>query len=393
MRILLCLVFVSLHYLAVQSQSLADTSHQMDAWYQEAQVLIEKYQFNEALKPLTSCYHYDNKNIDYLSKIAYCHQQLGRYTDAKIYYNEVLKWDSLHVRSIMALANISNREANYGKALDYYQQLLAVDSTNSYYFKQAAFTALRKNDVLQAVRYFLAAHQLNHEDLEVLDQLSDIYIALRDLESAERMVNKGLFLDQKNIKLLYNKARIHQKRKEYAEVVKAVNQVMVQGDTADYYQTILGVAYIKLDSLDQGIFHLEKIVGRDKADDRVFHYLGTAYFQKEDYKKSETNYLLAIEAGVSPQMPSYHGDLGLLYDKQKQLRKAIKHYKQALYYDRTPEYLFHLAHSSDQYYKDKKIGFQLYKEYLASGHKKYRKFTTQRVEALKEYLHFQTGSQ
>ncbi|MEO0341570.1 MAG: hypothetical protein AAF242_20470, partial [Bacteroidota bacterium] len=312
--------------------------------------------------------------------------------DAKIYYKEVLRRDSLNVRSIIALASISNREANYGKALDYYQQLIAVDSTNSYYFKQAAFSALRKNDPILGIQFFLVAHSLNREDLEVLDQLSDIYIALKDLESAEQMVTKGLFLDQKNIKLLYNKARIHQKRKEHAEVIKAVNQVMAQGDTADYYQTILGAAYVKLDSLEQGIFHLEQIVERDKADDRVFHYLGTAYFQKKDYAKSEENYLLAIEAGVSSQMPNYHGDLGLLYDKRKQLRKAIEHYKQSLYYDRKPAYLFHLAHASDQYYKDKKIGYKLYQEYLASNHKQYRNFTTQRVEALKEYLHFQSGS-
>lgn len=376
---------------SLSAQVLEDTTARLNYWFQEASQLIENYQFDAALQPLATCYHYAPKNVDYLLKTAYCHQQLGRYRDAKIYYNEVLKQDSTHARALSAHASIATREANYRAAQAYYTQLINLDSTNSYYYKQAAYTALRRNDAFSGIRLFLDAHRLNSSDLEVIDQLVDLYMASEDLPSAEQLLKKGLNHDQENIKLLRNKARIHQKKQEYKDVVATVNQIMEKGDTADYYQTILGVAYIKLDSVDQGIFHLEKIVSRDKADDRIFHYLGLAYFQKEVYDTSQTYFELAIEAGVSTKMDAYHGDLAILLDKQKQYRPAIKHYKKALEYNRTPDYVFQLGHLSDSYYKDKKIALKLYEEYLNTKDKKYRQFASSRIEQLKEYLHFQSN--
>ena len=383
--LILCFVFSCG---SLQSQSLEDTTAQLKNWYAEAAQLIENYQFKKALEPLSSYYYYGKYKPDILLKIAYCHQQLGRYRDAKIYYNEVLKRDSINIRALSAQANIATLEANHLKAQGYYDQLLQIDSTNSYYFKQAAYTALRRSDILLGIRHFLRAHALNPEDLEVIDQLSDIYLALDDVNSADQIVSKGLNLDLNNIKLLRNKARIHQKRKEHEKVVENILKIMAQGDTTDHYQTMLGVAYLKLDSLDQAIFHLERIVGREKADDRTFHYLGLAYFNKESYEKSKEYYALAIEAGVSQKIHIYHGDLGLLHEREKHLKPAIAAYKKSLEYYRHPEYLFHLAHASDRYYKDKKIAFKLYQEYMQTTHRKYKKFTEGRLEQLKEYLHF-----
>lgn len=374
-----------------KAQALTDTTAQLQQWYNDANQLIENYQFDKALEPLTNCYHYASYRVDYLLKIAYCHQQLGRYQDAKIYYNEVLKQDSTHVRALIAHADIATREANYARAQIYYEALIRLDSTNSYYYKQAAYTALRRNAVIPAVRQFLEARRLNPEDLEVIDQLADIYIALDDLASAENVVEKGLHQDQKNIKLLRNKARIHQKKQENEAVVETVNRIMEQGDTTDYYQMILGVAYLKLDSLDQGIFHLTQIEKREKADDRIFHYLGLAYFEKEELEKAREYFELAIEAGISQKMYAYHGDLALLFDKQHQLRPAIQHYKQSLEYRNNNEYLFHLAHASDRYYKDKRIAFDLYQQYLKTNDNKNRTFTSERLEQLKEHLHFQSN--
>lgn len=170
-----------------------DTTAQLREWFREASLLIENYQFDKALEELTHCYHYAPYEKAYLLKIAYYHQQLGRYRDAKIYYNEVLKQDSTHARALSAHADIATREANYQKAQEYYDVLLQIDSTNSYYYKQAVYTALRRNAITQGVQFFVKAHQLNPEDLEVVDQLADIYLALGDLGTAEKLLEKGLY--------------------------------------------------------------------------------------------------------------------------------------------------------------------------------------------------------
>ncbi|MEO0341611.1 MAG: hypothetical protein AAF242_20675, partial [Bacteroidota bacterium] len=68
MRIALCSFLFTLVSFSGFAQPLSDTTSRLNEWYQEAQVLIEKYQFKEALKPLSNCYHYGRGNIDYLSK-------------------------------------------------------------------------------------------------------------------------------------------------------------------------------------------------------------------------------------------------------------------------------------------------------------------------------------
>ena len=64
-------------------------------------------------------------------------------------------------------------------------------------------------------QFFLKAHELNKADIEVIHQIGNIYLALEQLEFAERMITKGLYTDPNNIKLLQTKARIHHKKKEH----------------------------------------------------------------------------------------------------------------------------------------------------------------------------------
>ena len=357
--------------------------------YQQAQALMSAYQYEQALEALSACYRWDEQNVDYLLKIAYCHQQLGRYGDAKLFYNSALLEDSLNTTALASLGSIYEREANYGRAREYYDQLIEIDTTNSYYFKRRGLQALHLGDAAGGTAFLLRAHQLNGRDMEVIDQLSDVYLAMELTEYAEKVLEAGFRQDPKNIKLLYNKARLHNKRQEYEEVVNAVERAMVQGDTSDYYQMMVGVAYLRIDSLERAIAHLESIVQRKKDTEHTHHYLGLAYLEKEKPEKSETHFREAIKRGISEKMGIYHGDLASVLANRGDRKSAIAHYREAYGYDPQPAFLFHLARESDQYYRDKKIALRYYRDYLNTGHDKFREYAEQRVMQLQEIIHFQ----
>lgn len=383
---ILTLCLLSTAGLHSQSDPTEETIHQR---YLRALDLISAFQFERAQEILSACYHEDPENVDYLARIAYCNFQLGRYRDAKIFYNKILQLDSLNTIAISSLGSIYERESNLVEAQRYYLKLLSIDTTNSYYYKRNAYLALQLRDPIRAIGNFLIAHRLNESDLEVIDQLSSIYLALDQTDYAEQILEKGLRLDGKNIALLYNKARLHNRRQQYPQVVEAIEAAMMQGDTSDYYQMVLGVAYVRIDSLDRAIQHLEAIVARKKDTEHTHHYLGLAYFGKGDYTKSEEHLQLAIKKGISEKMGTYHGDLANVLAARNDLRGAIDHYRQALEYATDAEFLFRLAQLSDQYYKDKKIALQYFEQYLASGHGKFRDYSEQRSRQLREYLHFQ----
>ncbi len=365
-----------------------DSIPQLDKWYKDALELIGQFQFDKAQTLLSTCYIHEPENVDYLLKIAYCNQQSGRYPDALIFYNKVLKIDSLNTAALSSIGSIYERTNNYREAARHYRRLIQIDTSNAYYYKRNGYVALRMNKPLQSVIYFLRAHGLNEADIETIDQLCDLYLALNDLESADLMVKRGRAIDPNNLALLYNLARLEQKRKNHGEVAGAIRSAMELGDTSDYYQMMLGVAYIYLDSMDQAIDHLEAIVDRGKDSEYTHHYLGLAYRAKDEHPRSIEHFERAIELGVSEKMSDFQADLASVLVEEHDLRGAIAHYREALKYDPGDEHIFHLARACDQYYKDKKVALKYYEQYLNTKNKKFRAYAEQRIKQLKEYIHF-----
>ncbi|MEN0048388.1 MAG: tetratricopeptide repeat protein [Bacteroidota bacterium] len=387
MKYLIALLLL-FHFSFIQLTGQANPSPE-ERIYREALEHIAIYQFEEALKLLSECYIKDQDNVSYINKIAYCHTQQGRYPDAKLYYKNALKIDSTNITALSSLGSLLQREHNYSQALTYVQKLIQLDSTNSYYYKQAAYLYSKTGDMFTGIRSFLKAHQLNPRDIETINQLSNIYLKTDNLEYAEEMIRKGLHTDPNNIKILQNKARLHKRKSEHEGVIEAVGRTMILGDTTDYYQMIVGVAYLYLDSLDQTIFHLNELIKREKDSEHTHHYLGIAYHKMDSLERSIEHFETAIQKGISEKIDIYYSDLGSIYEEQKDYKAAIQHYEKAYEYSAAAETLFFLARNHDLYYKDKKMAMRYYQKYWNTGDLKYRKYTKERIERLKEVIHFQ----
>lgn len=358
--------------------------------YEQALGRINAYQFDKALELLSTCYIEDPKNVEYLTRMAYCQFQLGRYPDAKLFYNQVLRQDSTHTTSISSLGSIYERENNYREALRYYVYWTSIDSTNSFAFKRCGYSALRSGLGTEAILYFLQAHGLNPADIEIIDQLSSLYLASEQLEYAETILQKGLNIDPNNIRLLQNKSRLFNKRRDYPTVVNAIEKTMALGDTSEYYQMMIGVAYLHLDSLDKAIVNLEHIIQRKEDTEHTHHYLGLAYRQKGDFAKSIAHYEQAIAKGISPKVDAYYADLGAIAETQGDFRTAIAHYQKALEYNPKNEYVFFIARSNDLAFKDKRMALRYYEQYLASKDEEFKEYTEKRIVQLKEIMHFRS---
>lgn len=362
---------------------------QLDGQYQNAQALINTYQFDRALQLLSECYIRDPKNLDYLLKIAYCNEQLGRFSDARLFLESALKVDSVNREALVALAGIHERSANVQQAKVIYQQLVGLDSTNSFYWKRSGYMSIRQGKTYAAISAFLEAHRLNEGDLEAIDQLTNLYLKLEQLSYAEEILQKGLRLDRQNIRLRQHEARLRYKQKDYPAVVGALESIMALGDTTAYYQMLAGVSYLHLDSVEQALFHLQSLVDRGEESEHTHHYLGLCYQSKGALEAGKKHFEKAIELGISPKIDQYHADLGSLEEETGQYKSAIHHFEKAYEYSQNPEYLFYLARNCDLYFRDKSIAMRHYKKYLQSNHSKYRNYTEERIDQLKEVLHFQ----
>jgi tetratricopeptide (TPR) repeat protein len=356
--------------------------------YAQAQQAMQQFQYEKALELLSFCYHTEPANTDYLLQIGYCNTQLGRYKDAKMFYQQVLGLDSLHIGAISALAGISERENNHRQALDWYSRLIGLDSLNSYYHKKAGIARLRLGDGMSAVFSFREAYQLNDSDLELMDYLSALYLELSADSSAEIILRRGLNIDPGNVRLLHNSARLYSKRRDHAAVTAAVERSRSEGDSSHYYQMVLAVAYLQLDSLDAGIALLEDLDAQEKGTEHVYAYLGTAWRKKGNTERAEFWYNKALTAAISPKTGSYYADMAAIKAEQKDFKNAADLYEKAYSYSNLPKDLFFWAQYNDLYFKDKGAALRLYQRYLNTNDKEYRERVETRVRQIREQQHF-----
>ena len=351
---------------------------------------LNNYQYQKALDHFYECHRVETNNKKYLQKLAFCYMKLGDFNEAKFSYNSLLKKDSTNVNAWSNLGSIYEKELNYSKASDCYQELLTIDSTNSYYFRQNAFMGLRLKDPIRAMAYFSQAHDLNGKDLVVINELSSLLLQIRQPIPAEEIINKGLKLAPDNLKLLYTKSDVLHHKKDYEKVVSTILHAMSLRDTSQYYQKMIGAAYLHLEQYDSCIFHLNEIV-RKKEDSELTHYqLALAFKGIGDLAQSEMEYQAAIEKGISENVGIYYKNLALLLDEQNKLKESIVAWKKAIEY--SPEervYLYFLARDCDNYYRDKKIARRYYRQYYDTKHKQYREYVRTRIQYLNGIIHQQ----
>ena len=349
---------------------------------------LNNYQYQKALDHFYECHRVITNDKEYLQKLAFCYMKLGDFNEAKFSYNSLLKKDSTNVYAWSNLGAIYEKELNYSKASDCYQELLVIDSTNSYYFRQNAFMSMRLKDPIRAIAYFSQAHDLNEKDLVVINELSSLLLQIRQAPTAEAIVSKGLKLAPDNLKLLYTKSDILHFKKEYDNVVSTISHAMSLRDTSQYYQKMIGAAYLHLEQFDSCIYHLDEIV-RKREDSELTHYqLALAHKGLGNMEQSEKEYQAAIEKGISENVGVYFKNLALLLDEQNKLKEAIAAWKKAIEYSPDEEtYLYFLARDCDNYYRDKKIARRYYRQYYETKDKQYREYVRLRIQYLNGVIH------
>jgi len=355
--------------------------------YKKGIELMTANRYAEALDYIYECQRTDGENLDYLNRLGYCYLQLGNFRESKYAFSDLLKKDSLNISALSNLAIIAEKELNYKSAAEYYGELINLDSTNAYYFRKGALVASKRGDPIVATAFFNKAHSLNEKDIATITDLASAYLELKAFDYAQEIIEKGMVLDSLNIRVLYTNARIKNAFDDYPAIIRSISKAMELGDSTNYYSMMISVAYLKTDQLDEAIYHLNRVIARERDSEHTHHYLAMAHELKGEFDKSVEHYEIAIEKGISKKVPRYHEDLAKLYEKANKFYKAYENYKAAYDYKPKKELLFHIAHNADRYYKDKNIAMRYYKKYEKTKDLKYKEYTTQRMKQLKEVIH------
>lgn len=376
--------------------------------------LIANGRYQKALTKLKS--FTDHKDISYY-KIGNIYASIDDYKNASNYYKKSLQFkESTTVRK--ALARSYQKTGRFKKAINTYDQLQQKDSSNLFIKYQLAklyfvtndlsnatkvFNELSKKDVNNPNYYyqlgligarklngnlmldnFLKAYRVDSTHIKSVYQLAKTFAQLRRRDSARLFTNKGLELDSLHVNL--NKLKINSlfRIKEYNQAINRLNilDTIVPNDI--YVNKMLGRSYFNIDSLNLAEKHFKIARKLDKEDFKIDLYLGHIYKLKKEYRKSSFNYFMATSKGKKERSEEYYS-IGMLYVETKKPKLALRMFDLALKENRNKYKAFYQkALTSDSFYKDKNIAYELYDEYILRFEERDKDITAFVINRMKE---------
>lgn len=389
-KIFLLLAFVCCS-IGLHSQD--DFTTNVDSALVRGDAYVARFQYNKAVNQYYECVRSDRTNPIYLNKLAYCHYQLGRNGESKIYYNQTLKSDSTNIIAHIYLGSLAERESDYQAACDYYDRLIDIDSTAAHYHKLKAKAAMRNDQPLVAFYAYNQALHLNPLDIETIAEVAKIYLQSDDLDSADQMLLKGERIDPTNLTIRYLQTNTAYKRDSFERVTYIMEPILANGDTVNHYEKLLAMSYMELDRFEDARIHLLRLTKHEKPNELTYYRLAQTYDQMDSTAQAIVAYERAIDIGISNNVGAYYKNIGILKEGQNQLKEALNAYREAYHFSKRPDDLFNLARIQDIYYADKKIALNNYKKYLRVKGKKAPELTAyaeNRIDVLKSEI-FQRG--
>ena len=297
-------------------------------------------------------------------RLAKTYQRLKKYKSAVSIYEEIVARDSLNLILKYRLGKLYLITRSGDGAISTFNNLIEKDDTNANYSYQLALAYALKNNKDQMMNSFLDAYVKDTNHLKAIVRLALNYRKLNDSDSTDLFVNKGLALDNNHINL--NKIKINNMYldKNYGEAVP----LLLHLDTIDrrdtYSKSMLAKVYYNMDSLEKAKLYFKKLTIIDKKDFKPHTYLGHIAMKEKDYNAAMMSYMMATFIGKEKRDEEYFG-LATMYYETKKPKAAINAFQKAVRENGSNhKALFQLAKLSDDYYKDKKIGYELYIKYI-----------------------------
>ncbi|MBK8517770.1 MAG: tetratricopeptide repeat protein [Saprospiraceae bacterium] len=358
----------------------------------KADSLMINQQYLMALENYGLCYERDTTDKRNLASMANCLYLLGDYQKAKEYYHVLENLEGFSSDAIIRLASIYETQQNLPKAVKYNLKLTGLYPSNPVYLRKLGSLYLQGNEKTQAMQSYQAALELNSRDLLTIQGLAEMLIGMDEINAADSLLKLGLETDSTHIGLSLLLSRVKYKLRDYEAVTEILHKLTYQTELNNYYNKLLGYAFLQVDSVDKSIYHLQKSLLNEGDPEYALFYMALAYEKKKEFEKSMYFYNEAIKAGISENLDQYYRGLARINTQNGDFKAAIDNYNSCLQYSWDPLIYYYMGNAAEQYYKDKSKAIKYYEQYLNAKptDKLQAEIAIQRVKVLKE-LRFMKG--
>lgn len=371
--------------MAVSLHLSAQTSSEYKSLYSRAS---ESGQYDKALEISEKWKSEDNGSAEPFYYSALANLKKGRKPAARQDLSRALEIDSLHAPSLLALAQI--RRGSGKDALPVYEQLILSDPDNSFFYREAAETAMDKGKFDKAFAYYGMAYELDSLDAGTLGGLAKLFMQLRRFDDADSILTLALNLDPENYGYKMIKAKMAFDREQWEQAL-SWTAAELTGETQAIEFRIKGISLYHLGRYDEALFVLRELTNRYKELDYPHYYMGLCLEKTGQTERAEVQYGQAVNKALSPNLGAFYERLGIMKQENGRHEEAIESLRMARKFSARIEILFYLAKSYDVYYEDPRIALRAFEEFVAEADTTLSdevNYANSRISQIKKTIHF-----
>lgn len=252
----------------------------------------------ESLKNFEKAARYDANSRAIVTELALAYQDLRRYTFARDMYRKLVELGDESPATYRQLLALSFQLKQHQDVIEYANRLKRLDPSEkiNYYLGRSHYDL---DNYGEAIRFLNEAAKEDPGNAEIPYLVAHSYADMMNYKLAIPYFKKAVELDPTKAYWIYEMGLIYYAMHADKEALQAILLAGERGYPRDNdYLENLGIAYLNVGNLDQGVNILNEILKRKPSDLNILNMVAEAYYYKGKYQ-------LAID----------YWDQVLLYDK------------------------------------------------------------------------------
>jgi tetratricopeptide (TPR) repeat protein len=326
-----------------------------------------------------------NPQGDVYVKLAKSYMGFGSYDSALLHYKLATEAYPEQTLIKYEYAKLLAKTKKYKEASILFEDLITRDIKNPNYHYELGLATEQIRDVKtskvkidtvnplnnrgKAQQHFLRAYELDNTHQKTIFKLAKFQLIKRNYETSREYIDVGLSSYENNAALISLKAQGLFYEQRYHKAVLWFEKLLTLGENSKFIYEKLSDCYAKTYRNEEAIAYLKQALKFDKEDTGNLYNLGLLYEKEKDYKKAEQYISLSIKLENYPLDKEYT-DLARVYNYLKQPENAIKAYNKALKENPDNMYAsFLIVHTKADYYKDTDAKIKLYENFITNNSK------------------------
>tara|TARA_B110000305_G_C19433999_1_gene637806 strand:- start:316 stop:1713 length:1398 start_codon:yes stop_codon:yes gene_type:complete len=173
------------------------------ALLEKAKTLEQLEQYRDAIENYLATLELEDPTAFAYYRIGECYHKLENKAFALKYFKKTVKEDPLLDKGWIALSNLYCEEKQFQKALYYINKALAIDESNTLYWRKYAEINLKLDFFEEVTRAFYTCIDYGDENLDIFVGLADVLNFIGDFEDAKIILIKALRIFPKHAEVEY----------------------------------------------------------------------------------------------------------------------------------------------------------------------------------------------